>query len=386
MPEVDHIIEESKLRCGDNLLSVDKKNLSSDISERVFDSIVKSNKRFVKSGKKIIIRLQPVVNEFNVVFFLTDNQGRVLSINGEERLLAFCDEIGLRKGSVLKETHSGTQAVALSIRDESVFYTSGDDHYLNILKKVSFSAAPVFSVRKRLLGVAGAMWLTKKGNTALKGVVASAAMAIEDTLATSIMDQQLQDSLLYAFTIMNSLSFGMVAVNTGGEIEWINDTACNIFNVKRTLLLNQSIKNFFKDFENIRKITISKRIVLDEEVVFTIGNKRLKYSLNSYPIESQEGNMLGVILSFREMQRVINLINKYTGMQAYFTFDDIICESESMKSLKRYAKRIAASPTTILIQGDSGTGKEVFAQSIHNAGERREMGFVAINCGAISPN
>jgi transcriptional regulator of acetoin/glycerol metabolism len=86
----------------------------------------------------------------------------------------------------------------------------------------------------------------------------------------------------------------------------------------------------------------------------------------------------------REMQKVLKLVSKYTGMNARYTFMDLVGQSLEMKRIVEYAKKVADSPSTILIEGESGTGKEVLAQAIHNYSDRRENGFVAINCGAIS--
>ena len=86
---------------------------------------------------------------------------------------------------------------------------------------------------------------------------------------------------------------------------------------------------------------------------------------------------------FKDIQNVYNMVNKYTGMIAAYTFNDIIGESRSIVKLKAQAKSISDSPSTVLIQGESGTGKELIAQSIHNNSSRRNGSFVAINCGAI---
>jgi transcriptional regulator with PAS, ATPase and Fis domain len=86
------------------------------------------------------------------------------------------------------------------------------------------------------------------------------------------------------------------------------------------------------------------------------------------------------------MQNIYNLVNKYTGMRARYTFEDIVGEDRKMKTLIEYAKNVSDSPSTILISGESGTGKEILAQAIHNFSSRRNKGFVAINCGAIPQN
>lgn len=79
-----------------------------------------------------------------------------------------------------------------------------------------------------------------------------------------------------------------------------------------------------------------------------------------------------------------NRRNKSTG--AFFTFENIIGESEEIKSIISNCKLISDSPSTVLIEGESGTGKEVLAQAIHNYSIRKENRFIAINCGAIPKN
>jgi transcriptional regulator with PAS, ATPase and Fis domain len=108
--------------------------------------------------------------------------------------------------------------------------------------------------------------------------------------------------------------------------------------------------------------------------------------LNAYPITLTDGKIEGAVISFREMKRVYKTVNKYTGMHARYTFEDLIGESDEIKRVTEYAKAVADSPSTVLITGESGTGKELIAQSMHNHSSRAENGFVALNCGAIPPS
>ena len=74
---------------------------------------------------------------------------------------------------------------------------------------------------------------------------------------------------------------------------------------------------------------------------------------------------------------------KKQGLTARYTFEDIIYKSPSMEHLVSLAKKAAPSDYTILITGETGTGKEMFAQAIHNASNRRNGPFVAVNCAAL---
>ena len=74
------------------------------------------------------------------------------------------------------------------------------------------------------------------------------------------------------------------------------------------------------------------------------------------------------------------------GLKARYTFDDIIHRSEVIRQTIRTARRYAASDSNVIIIGETGTGKELFAQSIHNASRRKNGPFVAINCAALPEN
>ncbi|MEA4900209.1 sigma-54 interaction domain-containing protein [Desulfitobacterium sp.] len=83
----------------------------------------------------------------------------------------------------------------------------------------------------------------------------------------------------------------------------------------------------------------------------------------------------------RQQKKLYDEVKKM--QQTRYTFDDIIGESQAINKTKSEAKFVAEGISSILIYGKTGTGKELFAQSIHNASNRRNKPFVALNCGAI---
>lgn len=83
-------------------------------------------------------------------------------------------------------------------------------------------------------------------------------------------------------------------------------------------------------------------------------------------------------------QKLIDEVKKF--QYAKYNLHDIIGESEAIKRCKKMIKHVANGVSSVLIFGDTGTGKELFAQAIHNASERRDMPFIAINCGALPPS
>ena len=124
------------------------------------------------------------------------------------------------------------------------------------------------------------------------------------------------------------------------------------------------------------------------------------YFVNLYPIY-RDGVLLGglSVVTFLDdayrareeleamearSKQVLHRINKANG--ARYTFDDIVAESPAGAQTKALAEKIAATDATVLLESESGTGKELYAQAIHNASLRREGVFVAINCANFNAN
>src|SRR5437660_6078399 len=106
-------------------------------------------------------------------------------------------------------------------------------------------------------------------------------------------------------------------------------------------------------------------------VVKPVGLERLQVCLR---------NALNTRALKGELQRIKH------SREGRLTFADVITRSETMASVLRVAEQAAASTITVLIEGESGVGKELFAGAIHGSGERKSKPFVAVNCGAIPDN
>ena len=110
--------------------------------------------------------------------------------------------------------------------------------------------------------------------------------------------------------------------------------------------------------------------------------------INTIPIVIN-GEILGVVATFKEAARIQNIDRKLKeklyikGFVTKYTIDHIKGESLIMKQLINRTRKYATTDATILIQGETGTGKEIFAQSMHNLSDRKEKPFVAINCSAL---
>lgn len=107
-------------------------------------------------------------------------------------------------------------------------------------------------------------------------------------------------------------------------------------------------------------------------------------SNDMYPVLDSSGQVKGMVELTHSRQQDIKRTRKIMGFAAEYTFEDIIGTSKAIKEKVRLAKEYANSPFNFLITGESGVGKELFAQSIHNYSPRRKGPFVALNCANFS--
>ncbi len=126
---------------------------------------------------------------------------------------------------------------------------------------------------------------------------------------------------------------------------------------------------------------------IDWEVQVESKDGRVQVAGNDmYPIFDNDGKTIGVIELAHSRQQSIDSAKKFGGLSAEYNFKDIIGAGSAIRETIRTAKDYAASPFSLLITGESGVGKELFAQSIHNYSSRCKGPFVALNCASFPEN
>ena len=163
----------------------------------------------------------------------------------------------------------------------------------------------------------------------------------------------------------------------------------NILDItKRTGIKIQATKN---GSDNLKMFDALKsgRKVRDWEVQIesqTSPGKAQFISNNMYPIRDSSGKVGGLVEIASSHQVNLNKTKTIMGLTAEHTFDSIVGSSDAIKDVIQQAKEYASSSYNLLIVGESGCGKELFDQAIHNYSRRRDEAFVALNCASFPEN
>lgn len=203
-------------------------------------------------------------------------------------------------------------------------------------------------------------------------------------VAVSINLERMKGSLMY--TILNNYEDAIVAVNQDGKVLAINNQAYRTFQISAAeKIIGQPVDKVYRRF-NWKQAEQGggKRSELME-----IRGK--KYYVEYSPItdDSAGSGTIIVTKSTEQIQETESKIRQglsEQGLTAKYTFEDIIGSSPAILDNIKMAKRYSRVDSNVLIMGETGTGKELFAHSIHQESSRRNEPFVALNCAALPEN
>lgn len=183
--------------------------------------------------------------------------------------------------------------------------------------------------------------------------------------------------------ILNLFKDGIIGLDIEERITYINAVAANMLSVKIEEALHQPIRTIFpqSDLPLVLKTGREKENRIKEI------KGRIVHS-NGAPIVI-EGNVVGAMEILQDVSTIEKMEKKIReeiyakGHYAKYTFDDLLGASKRMGKVLERAKKFSQVDSSILIYGETGTGKELLAQSIHNASARKNDPFVAVNCAAL---
>ncbi len=313
---------------------------------------------------------------------LTNSPGYVLDMLGDAEMLEILAGYGIVPGVLLSEMEMGTNALSLAIQERSPVRVAGAEHYLQTYHELAEAAAPIFDLSGRPLGALGIFNLFYRHHPHSLGLVVSAAKAIEGQRQADFLMAEQNSQLAQLNAIVEASSDGLVVLDEIGTAMHVNETATCLLGLERNTILGRSLRDVI-EYPAFLGDAIRERQALENvETILRVGDQQVNCLISLNFVLRQEMTRW-IIVTFKPGSGVRELVQQQVGAQAPLTQEDIPGDSPAIRRVQRFIKVAAPAQASILIRGESGTGKNVLASAIHNASPRRDGPFLIFGCTSI---
>jgi sigma-54 dependent transcriptional regulator, acetoin dehydrogenase operon transcriptional activator AcoR len=321
---------------------------------------------------------------------------------GDRDVAEALQAIGITPGACWDEETCGTNALALAMIEAAPVAVTGAAHYVRELHPYFEAAAPIFDGLGLPIGVIAVVGQRDDCHPHSLGMVTAAAQAITNQLQTNLWLSAAQERLSELSTMVQTLSEGVMLLTGDSVVSRINSRAAHMLGLAPLGSTGRRLHDLLAVPPSLAQALAQGRELHDEEIPFQVHGARVSCLCTLRVITAppasmgallELGNTLvvpptaepvsGFVLSLRPLERVQRLVHRMAGAQARMTFADIAGSGPAITEAIRLARIAASSASTVLLRGETGAGKDLFAQSIHMESDRAPGPFVAINCAAI---
>ena len=186
--------------------------------------------------------------------------------------------------------------------------------------------------------------------------------------------------------VLDSINEGVFTVDSDWRITSFNAAAERITQVPRDQAIGRACCDVFR--ASIcesrcalrQTLTDGKPVVQPSVYIVRADGQRVPIRISTAILRDADGQVVGGVETFQDLSQIEELRKELTEK---YSFGDIVGRSAAMRQLFALLAQVAESDSTVLLEGATGTGKELFARAIHDRSRRNDKPFVAINCGAL---
>jgi transcriptional activator for dhaKLM operon len=314
---------------------------------------------------------------------LADAALTLIAVIGDPEILEAMQRHGMDRGSSWREERIGSMALNLALREALPWQTRGAEHYCACYHQFACSAAPLFDVSGQAMGVIGVLGRCEAAHPHTLGMVIAAAQAIHAQVRNNMLLAETNDHLAELNAAIEAMSEGLIFLDPQGRLSKINSRAAQMLGLSPRGAAGRPFNELLELPAALRPALEQRHEISDQELIFAGRKGPVAVLCSVRPVWDRSRRYLGALITLRPPESVQRLVQRVVGAQARFTFADIIGESPAMQAAIRHGRIAANSQAPLLLQGEPGVGKELFAHAIHNASPRADGPFVALNCAAV---
>lgn len=354
-------------RCQKYGVNPFQKHSPTILSDDMLDDII-SNSQLYNVSLPILKELREQIKGTKHIITLCDNKGRIIYIDGDNDILRKAETMNFVKGAEWSEKKAGSNAIGTCIALESPIQIFAYEHYCEGVHPWVCSAAPIKDpLTGKLLGVIDLTGPSELAQPHSLGVAQNISVIIQrDFSQISRKDRQI---ILEKYNKVTNKrkEAATIALDEMLNVVTAGTECLSLLNIKEWKQLWNSL-----ELQKLRSTLLNFNG--KEHQVYLASLQLYVYIQNII----HEHKHIGFLLHLEKSKRVQPLQINNTDI-----WRSLIGKSNTYKEIIKQAQVVAPTNVPLLITGETGTGKERFAQAIHQASVRRESPLIALNCGAI---
>ncbi|WP_233566903.1 sigma-54-dependent Fis family transcriptional regulator [Cohnella endophytica] len=304
-------------------------------------ALLRQNEQTIQYAEQIFEQMNVGIKQSGQMALLIDSEGTIIHTAGDADFSRKAVTVQLQVGANWAEQRKGTNAIGVALAEKKPVLVHAEEHYFNSNHFLTCASAPVFNSSGELIGIINISGKREHYNAYTSMLACMAASSLQNKI---LLEQAKKEHLVTLRELNHTAQIHplpLLSLSRDNLILGANHAAIKIVG-------SDAIGKEFKQLEGFS--------------VETIHNEHQKV-WQSVSIRKQAGNE-----------------------QRLYTFKDIVGTCPTILQKKELARKAAATDFPILLLGESGVGKELFAQSIHTASNRSAEPFIALNCSAIPDN
>jgi sigma-54 dependent transcriptional regulator, acetoin dehydrogenase operon transcriptional activator AcoR len=322
----------------------------------------------LEASRSALSQASLFLGKANSMIILTDPSGLILETAGDPRTIDFGHLVHLEQGGVWKEADIGTNAIGTAIAALEPVQIHGAEHFCNDVGVWTCAATPIWHPEDGdLLGVVDISGPARTFNPQSLAFAVAVRHQIEGAIARSINGDH--ERLLRYFLQKRSLwaNEHIVAIDHRGKIVYGGESALRDLQRHHPGLASSGRISPLKDLP---------------AVDWALALRELLPSASTEAVIDQNRQLGAIIVLHNRRRPSVPTVGRPLT-DGLFDFDEILGDSSAMREVKELARKMALTDAPILIEGETGVGKELFARAIHSAGPTSSGPFVPVNCGGI---
>jgi len=324
------------------------------------------NHDLISHSRPIMEYLFEQVRHSHSMVILADRHGVLMHTLGDADFLGKAERVALMSGASWHERQRGTNAIGTALAEASGIEIHGAEHYLERNGFLTCAAAPIVSASGELLGALDISGDQRSRHPHTLGLVNTAARMIENRLVTATCQRHIRLHLHPQPEGIGSVAEGIVALSDDGWIVGANRQGLALLGLAAV---------------DIGATPLFRALDVRLEEILSLSRRRPQQPLLLY---RHDGTPLyAVVHAERSLPAQARRLEPPATVDALAKLDT---GDARWRAAADKARRVVGKPIPLLLHGESGVGKELFARAVHEASPQKNGPFVAINCAALPEN